>query len=89
MYAIVKDKQPILDHVKLHKMHHYNNKFEEKKREMLENIPQIMTSLSSFDDETIYFSKMGLSIDSKDLESEVHKSVSYYLKINHPNHFVN
>ena len=89
MYNIYKDKKPILDHVKLHKMHHYNNKFEESKREILENIPQIMTGWTEYDDETIYLSVKGLFIESTGEENFIHSWMLHFIQNKHPQHFVN
>ena len=57
MYIVYSDKQSIVNHVRLHKMHHYNFKFEKGKKDIMDNIPQILTTWTQFDDITQYFSK--------------------------------
>ena len=78
MYIVYSDKQSIVNHVRLHKMHHYNFKFEEGKKELMDNIPQILTVWTQFDDITEYFSKKFLGndvVNTKEREIVFHKYI--------------
>ena len=91
MYVVYSDKQSIVNHVRLHKMNHYNFKFEEGKKELMDNIPQILTTWTQFDDITEYFSKTFLGndvVNTKEREIVFHKYILDYMKKNHPVHFV-
>jgi len=91
MYIVYSDKQSIVNHVRLHKMHHYNFKFEEGKKELMENIPQILTTWTQFDDITQYFSKTilgNLNTPFKEIEQKFLKFILDYIQKKHPEHFV-
>ena len=91
MYIVYSDKQSIVNHVRLHKMHHYNFKFEEGKKELMDNIPQILTVWTQFDDITQYFSRTILGNSNtpfKEMEQELLKFILDYIQKKHPEHFV-
>jgi len=90
LYIMYDDKKSVMDHVKLHKMHHYNIKFEETQREVLDNFPQVLTIPFLFDDETIYYGHKYLGIDWKVVEEDRKflKFILQYIKENHFQHYV-
>jgi len=91
MYIVYSDKQSIVNHVRLHKMHHYNFKFEKGKKDIMDNIPQILTTWTQFDDITQYFSKTFLGNSNtpfKEMEQELLKFILDYIQKKHPEHFV-
>ena len=91
MYIVYSDKQSIVNHLRLHKMHHYNFKFEEGKKELMDNIPQILTVWTQFDDITQYFSKTFLGNSNthfKEIEQKFFKFILDYIQKKHPEHFV-
>ncbi len=84
------DKQSILDHVRYHKLHHYNIKFDETKREILDYIPQVLTVPSQYDDITINFGENSLGFQIKDKEEEklFFDFIMKYIIEKHPEHAV-
>jgi hypothetical protein len=91
MYVIYEDKKSIFDHIKLHKLRQYDIKFEEKKKELLDNIPQILTTFTENDELSRNFIKTHLGFDDK-LIDELKTNLNFirdYMREKYPQHFVN
>lgn len=89
IYLKYEDNQSVLDHVRYHKMHHYNNKIEITKKQVVENMPQTLTTYTEYDEVTEYLSNDILFFPiSNNNEKRIHKFVLKYFQENYPEHYV-
>ena len=95
MYLKYENKQEIVDHVRLHKMHVYDVKFpyDAKRKELIWDMnPQILTSQNVFDDETNYFGEEYLDFlpPGEILANEKELNLYFFkcVKERYPQHYV-
>ena len=90
MYIIYEDKKSINDHIKLHKLSHYDIKLEEKKKELLDNIPQVLTNSVQNDLVSLSFYKNNLFFNDDSVYElqNFYKAIVDYIQENYPEHFV-
>lgn len=89
MYLSYEDNKSVIDHVRLHKLHHYNNKLEQSKKELIENVPQILTVWTQYDDVTDYFSVAMCDVQrTRSTDRELHLHAMKYISEKYPQHSV-
>lgn len=91
MFIKYEDKKSVYDHIKFKKLHHYNHKFEEAKKEMLDNIPQIITTWTEYDEVTEYFLLKNLNFNRQitvQRLNELNLFVNDFVKEKYPDHYV-
>lgn len=91
MFVAHEDKKPVFDHIKYHKLHHYNVKVEDGKKEIMDNIPDMLTTHTEFDDETNYLMIKLLDVGRVNANEGVkliHNYLLNYFEKNHPQHYV-